>query len=205
MPDNHQSSVVLGIRKARTDRSALAQLLEQYRPFLRRMAEQKLDGGMKARCDASDIVQETMIEALQGFDRFGGQTEPEVSAWIKKILSHNVDDALRKHVGAEKRSVRQEQRLSVAEGTASFYWIEPAAQQSSPSHRMIRGEKALRLAAILESLPDSQREAVVLRHLEGLPLEEIADRLDRSEQATAGLIKRGLQALREKMSETSWR
>jgi RNA polymerase sigma-70 factor, ECF subfamily len=198
------SSLDLGILKARSDRSTLAQLLEQYRPFLRIAAERALDGAMKARCDASDIVQQTMVEAIKDFDGFAGHTEPEFSAWIKRIHRHNVIEVLRRHVGADKRSLRHEQRLFVAEGTVSFCWNEPAAQQSSPSQRMIRGEKALRLASLLELLPDAQREAVALRHLEGLSLEEIAGRLERSVPATAGLIKRGLQALREKMSQESW-
>jgi RNA polymerase sigma-70 factor (ECF subfamily) len=57
---------------------------------------------------------------------------------------------------------------------------------------------------MIQSLPEMQSEAVRLRHLEGLPVEEIAERLDRSAAATAGLIKRGLQKLREKMSQESW-
>jgi RNA polymerase sigma-70 factor, ECF subfamily len=198
------TSLDLGIRKAREDRSALARLLEQYRPFLRMVAAQALDGAMKARCDASDIVQETMIEAMRDFGGFAGHTEPEFSAWIKNIHRHNVMEVLRRHLGAERRSVRRERRLFNAEGSVSFYWNEPAARQTSASQRIIRGEKALRLAAILESLPDAQRKAVALRHLEGMSLEEIADCLDRSVAATAGLIKRGLQKLRENMLEESW-
>lgn len=203
MSDDH-SSVGLSIRKARADRSALAQLLEQYRPFLRMMAARTLDGAMRARCDASDIVQETMVDALRDFGGFAGHTEPEFSAWIKRIHRHNLLEVLRRNVGAEKRSLQREQRLFAAEGSVSLCWNEPPAEQSTASQRMIRGENALRLAALLESLPEAQREAVAMRHLEGLSIEEIAGRLDRSVAATAGLIKRGLKALRAAMSEDSW-
>ena len=70
---------------------------------------------------------------------------------------------------------------------------------------LIRGEQALRLAEILQTLPDAQRDAVRLRHMEGWPLEKIAEELDRTVVATAGLIKRGLKALRAAMSPDSWR
>ena len=172
--------------------------------LLRIVAERALYGPMKVRCDASDIVQETMLEAIRDFGRFAGRSEPEFSAWLKQIHRHNVEEALRRHVGVERRSLRREQRLLPAEGSVSFFWKEPAARQTTASQQMIRGEKALRLAALLESLPPAQREAVVLRHLEGLSLEDIATRLGRSAAATAGLIKRGLQKLRENKAETSW-
>ena len=89
-------------------------------------------------------------------------------------------------------------------GSASFAWREVAADQETPSDRIIAGEKALRLAEILLSLSDRQREAIRLRHLEGLAVTEIADQMDLSLQAVAGLLKRGLRELRQKMSEDSW-
>jgi RNA polymerase sigma-70 factor, ECF subfamily len=198
------SALDVHIREAREDRSALARLLESYRPFLEVAAKQALVGAVNARCDVSDVVQETMLEATRDFDGFAGRSEPEFSAWLKGIHRRNLVEVLRRHVGAEKRSLRRERRLLVAEGSASFRWCEPVARQTSASQRMIRGEKALRLAALIELLPEAQRDAVILRHLEGLSLEEIADRLGRSLSATAGLIKRGLQGLRKVMSEDSW-
>jgi RNA polymerase sigma-70 factor (ECF subfamily) len=97
-----------------------------------------------------------------------------------------------------------ERPIDDPDGSASFCWREPAGSQTTPSQRLIKGEKALRLAAMLESLPEAQREAVRLRHLEGWPLERIAEALDRSVVATAGLIKRGLKRLRQQMSPDSW-
>ena len=70
------------------------------------------------------------------------------------------------------------------------------AGHSSPSQKAIRGEDAELLSQALTELPDDQREAVRLRHLEGWALADIARYLRRSNAATAGLIKRGMQALR---------
>jgi RNA polymerase sigma-70 factor, ECF subfamily len=192
------------IHAARSDREALGRLFERYRPFLLLMAQREIGPKLALRADASDVVQQTFAEAHQSFPRFAGATEPEFSAWIKQIHYHNLAEIIRKHAVAAKQNLRQEQRLDALDATASFYWQEPAAEQSTPSQQFIQGEKALRLAGLIASLPEMQREAVRLRYLEGRPVEAIAAALDRSAAATAGLLKRGLKVLRGKMSESSW-
>jgi RNA polymerase sigma-70 factor (ECF subfamily) len=74
-------------------------------------------------------------------------------------------------------------------------WL--ASEQSSPSERAEKNEQLLRLAEALEQLPEAQREAVVLHHLRGLSLAELASHLGRSEGAAAGLLHRGIKRLRE--------
>lgn len=200
-----ESTVPVLIVQARASREHLGQLLERYRPYLLLEAQRRIGPQLAVREDAWDIVQKTLTEALQAFAAFQGLTEPEFSAWIRRIHGRNLDQAVRQHVRAGKRSIRREQRLPEPTESVSFCWHEPAARQTTPSQRLIKGEKALGLAAVLASLPDAQREAVRLRHLEGWPVEQIAAQLNRSVAATAGLIKRGLQAMREQMSKDSWR
>jgi RNA polymerase sigma-70 factor, ECF subfamily len=190
---------------ARGDNRVLGQLFDRYRSFLLLMAQSRIGTRLAVRCDPEDVVQQTFTEAHQAFSGFKGSTEPEFSAWIKRIHRHNVDEAIRKHVLAEKQSIRKEwQCPDDLDDSASFCWWEPRAGQSTPSQCLIKGEKALRLAALIESLPEGQREAVRLRYLEGCPVENIARQLDRSVTATAGLLKRGLKALRGRMSQESW-
>jgi RNA polymerase sigma-70 factor (ECF subfamily) len=74
------------------------------------------------------------------------------------------------------------------------------AMESSPSQRVLAGEQAVLLAQSLEELPADQREAVRLRFLEGCSLAEIAERLSRSREAAAGLLKRGLFQLRSRLT-----
>ncbi len=192
------------VAEARKDGSALGRLFERYRPFLLMVARQRIGPRLAVRSDASDIVQQTLEEAYQAFPMFQGTSEPEFSAWIKRIHDRNLAEAVRKHIHVAKQSIDKERPMAGLDGSASFCWWEPAANQTTPSQRMIKGEEALRLTAILESLPEMQREAVRLRHLEGWPVEQIARELDRSVPATAGLIKRGLRAMREKVQEGSW-
>ncbi len=59
--------------------------------------------------------------------------------------------------------------------------------------------EAVRLAEVMSSLPEDQREAVRLRHLEGWSLVELEHHFVRSETAVASLIKRGLEKLRKQL------
>ena len=78
-------------------------------------------------------------------------------------------------------------------------WL--GAEQSSPSERVERNEQLLRLAGALARLPDDQREAVTLHHLQGWSLSDLAKHLDRSEGAIAGLLHRGFKKLRELLQD----
>jgi RNA polymerase sigma-70 factor (ECF subfamily) len=186
------------IRSARNDRGEpLGRLLDHYRAYLRVLAERQMGVALSRRVDASDIVQQTMLEAHRAFTAFRGATQPELTAWLAQILDHNLRDNIRNHIETAKRATGREQSLEAE----TSKWDLSGAQQSSPSQRAMRGEEAIRLAAALDVLPHDQREAVRLRHFEGWSLNQIAEHLDRTPAAAAGLIKRGMQALREQLQE----
>src|SRR4029077_16133041 len=120
-------------------------------------------------------------------------------AWLRSILSHNLADVLRK-LTARKRDVRMEWSLDQAlDQSASRVEQWLAADQSSPSQHVIRQEELLRMAESLSALPDAQRRAIEMHHLQGLPLAEIADVLGSSKAAVAGLLHRGLKSLRGRL------
>jgi RNA polymerase sigma-70 factor (ECF subfamily) len=200
-----QVSVEAMIALARQETSGLGPLLERYRGFLLTEGQRQIGTKLSARVGAEDVVQETFLKAVQRFHQFAGTTEPEFSAWLRTIYANELRDLLRKHGLAEGRDAALERTLCGGdEESASLIWNEPAASQSTPSQRLIKAEKALRLAELLQTLPKPQRDAVRLRHLDGWPLDKIAAELGRSVAATAGLIKRGLKALRAAMSQDSW-
>ena len=179
------------------DDSAVGSLLEHYRGYLRMVALRKLDARVQRRVDASDIVQQTFLEAQRDFPNFRGSSERELAVWLRRMLENNVLEQVERHVGAQKRSIFREFSMDDSgggDGVALRHALP--SDLSSPSQRVMRGEASVRLAHALDKLPDGQREAVRLRHLEGWSLSQIAEHLDRSEVAVAGLIKRGLQALR---------
>ena len=202
----HGPDVQALIQQAPFDREALGVLFEHYRPFLLLVAQRQIGPELAVRCDASDVVQLTLAEAQRGFAGFRGSSEPEFSAWIKQIHRRNITDLVRKRnrIAAEANRWDRSGDADGGEASACFYWREPAAADLTPSQHLVKGEQALRLAQLIQSLPEAQRVAVQLRHLEGWPLERIAGKLGRSVTATAGLIKRGLRQLRDRMSKDSW-
>lgn len=176
-------------RARQGDRDALGNLLEAYRAYLRVMAQRHLDGKLGARLDASDIVQQTCLSAHRNFDRFDGTNEGDFLAWLRQIHEQNLRNQLRDHIAVEKRAVGRESSNEKLAGTPALC--------SSPSRRVMQGEEAVKLARGLDLLPADQREAVRLRHLEGWPIAEISRHMDRSQPAVGGLLKRGMQRLRE--------
>jgi RNA polymerase sigma-70 factor (ECF subfamily) len=191
------------LEKSRDDPAAADKLLLLYRPVLRLIAEQMVGAGLRRREDASDIVQQTVVEAYTAIEQFKGKSEPEFSAWLKQILRRNVSNVVRDNRAA-KRDLRREQYFD-AEGSVSITWMQPVGRETPPSQRIVRAEAALNLARAIDELPDAQRTAVRMRHLEGRGIQEIADAMDKTPTAVAGLVRRGLEALRQKLAgDTSW-
>jgi RNA polymerase sigma-70 factor (ECF subfamily) len=192
------------LNDSKTDPEAADRLLKLYRPVLRLIAEQLIGSGLRRREDASDMVQQTVLEAYKAIAQFRGQSEPEFSAWLQQILRRNVSNLVRDNRAA-KRDLRREQYLDAAEGSVSIAWLQPAAKSASPSQRVIKAEAALNLAQALDNLPEQQATAVMLRHLHDFSLEAIATTMGKSEAAVAGLLRRGLQGLREQLAgDSSW-
>jgi RNA polymerase sigma-70 factor (ECF subfamily) len=178
-----------------------AQRLEQFRPYLRVLARVQLGSRGRARLDASDVVQQTLLQAVRGLDQFRGRSDAELAAWLRQILARTLQNAVR-DLGRDRRDVGRDCSLEAAMEASSARleaWLADPA--SSPQQRAERGEQLLRLTAALEELPEAQREAVVLHHLQGLTLAATAEHLDRSPAAAAGLIKRGLRQLRQRLED----
>jgi RNA polymerase sigma-70 factor (ECF subfamily) len=175
--------------------------LEKYRGYLRFLARLHLPPLLRGKHDASDIVQQTMLQACRAMDGFRGRSEGELTAWLRAILSRILMKVLR-DVHRDRRDVGRERSLEASlEQSSARLGVWLAADQSSPSAQAQRHEQALRVAQALESLPDGQREALVLQHWRDWSLEEIGQHLGRSATAVAGLIKRGLKALRLSLRE----
>ena len=172
----------------------------QFRSYLYLLARSHIGRRYRTRLDPSDIVQQTLLDAHRKAAQFRGTTRAERMAWLKQILANNLADAVRGLVRA-KRDVSRERRLDVhvnSSFTRVEQWLEAAGP--SPSQQAVRSEDLLRLADSLASLPEPQREAIILHHLQGLPLAEVGQQLDKTPAAVAGLLHRGLKRLRELLS-----
>ena len=172
--------------------------LEQYRSYLLLLAGLHLDEPLRARFEPSDIVQQTLLEAHACRERI--PTSPdERAAWLRAMLANNLRDA-RRSLRRQKRDIARERSLDQPLADSS-HRIEQmlAVDQSSPSRQAIRHEDLLRLADAIWSLPETQRQAITLHHLQGRTLAETARQLEKSEGAVAGLLHRGLRSLRERL------
>jgi RNA polymerase sigma-70 factor (ECF subfamily) len=173
----------------------------RYRDYLILLARSQLDPRLQPKLDASDVVQQTLLEAHACAGQFRGTTSGELAAWLRQILVRNLANAAR-DLGRLKRDASREQSLerAVEQSSACLDLLLPS-DQSSPSFNADRNESLLRLAAALAALPDGQREAIELRHFQGWSLADIATHLGRTESAVAGLLHRGLVQLRAQLQE----
>jgi RNA polymerase sigma-70 factor (ECF subfamily) len=175
--------------------------LERFRAYLDLLARLEVAPRLRDKVDLSGVVQQTLLEAHQGMieQPRATRTAPEVAAWLRSILGHNLADALRK-LTAHKRDFRREWSLERAlDQSASRVEQWLAAEQSSPSGQAMRQEELLRMAGALATLPDGQRRSIELHHLQGRPLAEIALELGTTKSAVAGMLHRGLKALRKNL------
>jgi RNA polymerase sigma-70 factor (ECF subfamily) len=171
--------------------------LEHFRSYLLLLARVRLDPMVRAKAGASDVVQQTLLEAHRDFARFRGKSVAEQAAWLRQILAHNLANVVR-DLRRARRDVAREQPLQAAlDQSASRLEAWLAAEQSSPGQQAERHERAVRLAEALAALPENQREAVVLRHWHDCSLAEIAEQLGCTTAAVTGLLHRGLRNLRQ--------
>jgi RNA polymerase sigma-70 factor (ECF subfamily) len=182
------------------DTSSIGVLLDQYRNYLMVLASTQLENRLQPRVSPSDVVQETMLRAHKNFGQFRGTTEAELLAWLRQILVNNLAKFVEQHLLAARRDVRREvsiERLGAAleQSTVQLAALLPA-EGKSPSMAVQQREEAVQLADRLAQLPADYREVLVLRNLQSLPFEEVAQRMERSVGATRMLWLRAIEKLR---------
>jgi RNA polymerase sigma-70 factor (ECF subfamily) len=179
---------------------ALGDLLDLYRNYLRLLARLEIGHRVQAKLDASDIVQETFLEAHRHFGQFNGKSEGEFVQWLRMILAARVANTLRHYLGTQGRDVRREE-APVLNLDHSSMQIDQflAASISSPSQQAVRRERAVLLADALEALPKDYREVLTLRHFQGLSFPDVAQAMGRSVDSVQKLWLRALMRLKERV------
>ncbi len=177
-------------------------LFAACRSYLVVLARAQIDARMQGKVDASDIVQQTMLEAHRDFARFQGGTGQEWLAWLRRILSHNAADLVRRYRGTAKRQAGREVAIASPGDSEPMGVGEPADPGASPSECAVLADETLRLAEALTALPPDYQTVIALRNLERLPFEEVARRMERSRPAAQMLWMRALKKLGEQLGTT---
>ena len=184
----------------RGEPAAQAEVLVRYQPWLRILARVQLGRRLQGKFDASDIVQQTMLEAFRALPQFRGTTEAELTAWLRQVLARVLAHEVRRYQGTRQRDVDREVSFEQALADSSRRLGDMlAASGSSPSQQAARHEQELILAEVLARLPDDYREVIILRNLEGLSHEDIAEHLGRTPGAVRMLWVRALARLRQEL------
>ena len=178
---------------------ALGKVLQACRGYLLSIANRELDSGVGAKLGASDIVQETLLEACQGIDRFEGTTEGQLLAWLRTILKHNLQDVDRHYAQTEKRRISREEPQAIGSHVA----IDPVSPDESPSAMVGSDEEVAQLTAMLDRLPRDYREVIELRNWQLLPFGKIGKKMGRSEEAARKLWGRAIERLQQEMTTTN--
>jgi RNA polymerase sigma-70 factor (ECF subfamily) len=178
---------------------ALGQVLDGCRHYLLLVANEELDSALQAKGGASDLVQETFLEAQLAFGRFQGSTERELLAWLRRILLHNLANLRRRYRHTEQRQVAREISLEAADHLQGLL----AAEASTPSAQAIRAEEAAAFQQALERLPEHYRQVIVWRHREQRSFQEIGQLLGRSPDAARMLWWRAFEQLANELNPSA--
>ncbi len=178
------------------DAQAEERLLAMCRNYLVVIARQQIGSWLRPKVDASDLVQQTLLEAHRGLAHFDGKSREEWLAWLRQILARNAVDFVRHFQGAEKRRVGREVPLAALGGGASdSVGFDPLDPGESPSQLVMQWERELQVADAIAQLPADYQQVVLLRNVEQLPFDEVARRMERSRPAVQMLWMRAIRQL----------
>jgi RNA polymerase sigma-70 factor, ECF subfamily len=181
---------------ARTgNREALGKILKSYERILLHAARRELPADLQAKGGASDLVQDTFLEAHRDFTRFYGRTEGELIAWLQCLLRHNFANFVRDYRQREKRQISREQPLWTECGYRAVAPDSLASKSAGPLSDLIRCETMTRLHHAVSQLPDEYREVVRLRFVERLSFADVGSSLNVSEEAARKLVCRAVRKL----------
>ena len=199
--DDPRQELLVQIDAARAgSKDALGKVLENSRAYLLTIANRSLDDNLRAKGGASDIVQETFLEAQRDFRSFQGRTEAELLGWLQRMLQNNLANFARHYRQTDKR--RLDREVVIDPGTYSSITQDyPAADTPTPSVAAMADEESQVLTAAIGRLPDDYRTVLTLRYLHGQSFEEIAGELQRSNNAVRQLWSRAVFRLRQELEQ----
>jgi RNA polymerase sigma-70 factor, ECF subfamily len=176
---------------------------DRYREYLVLLARVLVNPKLRPKLDSSDLVQEALLKAYQALPNYKGKSEPELRAWLREILLNTLKDRWRA-IHGPKRDINLEHSLEQALERSSARleeWLGDSAD--GPEAKLMKEELLDQIARAINQLPENQRTAVEYFHIHRCTVAEISQEMGLSKKAVAGLIERGVKAIRNKMRESS--
>ena len=187
------------------DADAVDQLLGKHRDAVRRMIDLRLDPAIIQRLDASDVVQEVLIEANRRLQDYLKNPAMPFHLWLRHIAKDHVIDAHRRHHQAQKRGVNREQpmhRPAWSDRSSLDLAGQLLDQDLTPASAAIQEEMQRRLREAIEQLDEDDREVILMRHYEMLANQEVAEALGLTEAAASMRYLRAVRKLRDLLVPT---
>ena len=182
------------------DPSAVNRLLDRHREAVRRMVQMRLDQAVARRVDASDVVQDVLLEASQRLSDYIRSPSMPFHLWLRQLAKDRIIDMHRRHRAAQRRSVDREQNISsFASDDQSAADLTALLRDAelTPAASALRKEMEERFVLALDQLDESEREIVIMRHFEHLGNGEVAEALGLSAPAAGMRYMRAIRKLRE--------
>ena len=183
-------------------REAYEELFATYREDLARRLRGRMPAELERRLDSSDVIQETVADAVKSFESFEYRGTGSFRAWLGKILENRVRMDFNFHLAREKRSARREVPLvqtGLSESNAAGAVVP--GDLTSPSNAAVGREERERIERALADMPEDYRAVIRAVKIEGRSLAEAARAMDRTENAVKKLLARALMRLSEALDE----
>jgi RNA polymerase sigma-70 factor, ECF subfamily len=190
------SSVLIAAQAG--SREALGEALDRCRPYLLHLARQSLGPALQAKGGASDLVQDTFLEAHRQFANFEGCSGSQLRAWLRCLLMHKAAQLGRRFRGTRKRQLSREISIGIVD-SVSAHPSQIAARAPTPSVQVMADEQSVRLNDAMSRLPTDYREVMMLRYQQALSFEEVGERLGRSPDAARMLWARAVEKLKTEL------
>ena len=182
------------------DVSTLGTLFHQHRERLRLMVDLRLDRRLRGRIDASDVLQEAYVEALERFPDFLQDRPMPFFLWLRFITEQRLQIVHRRHLGTKARDASRDVSLNQQAGpqvSSESLAAQLVGRHSSPSQAAMRVEMQARLHTALETMNPIDREILALRHFEQLTNSETAQVLGLRVDAASQRYGRALLRLKD--------
>ena len=199
MPDDSGLNEPLVARLKGGDEEALAELFSLYRERLKRMVEFRMDRRLRGRLDASDVLQDAYIDALQRVRHYVDKPEMSFFVWLRQVTMQRLIDVYRFHLEAKTRDAKQEAVIrhgDLSAVTSASMAAQLVGSLTSPSQRVMRAELIGQVEEALDGMDAIDREVLALRHFEELTNNEIAEVLGITKAGASNRYVRALSRLR---------